>query len=804
MSSQKNPKREIYFNFNISSSNPNVLEGLEKWLKLGLYTPEEVKRIAHTYLKCDIQHFAKISIDNPNFLEILETGLNLGLISHDEVKRVARNNLVCAYDNSPKDIKEIFTPIAKIPVKKKKKIPQLVNASSKKQVRKSPVIKPPTKPKKPSIVTTFLKSFKDELSVRWLLFLGVFLVVLSSGVLAATQWNKFDGYQQYGVLLSYTLAFWGVGFYSGKQDNLKLTAQTLQTITLLLTPVNFWAIDTFNLWDSFVGGVIALFAVLSLTAITIISNGERSYLPLVINFLGLSLLHLGWEIKGFPLIAVYIGMIATAFNLRFILPRQVSASLSHKPLTLIKTSFVSYGLIILLARAIFVAQISIPQLGLAIAICGWLLTLEGLGKNVVTTEENKSERERRNQIKQLQSPSYKGLESSGATLMIFGWIVTVSNIAIQAILISGLILHWLWLRLTTYWLKKDLFWLFVVGLQGLILIRNLIPTSFKETALNLSIEIAQSHDFPYTVYSLTLFPYLLFFVLLTQWLYNKDKTSLARFGEWLSFYFGIALTSISIANPTWRSLNLILSTSTLVYINFCYRNKKALLINFTHLIGLITIVSCVNWLFPQLSYDGWILISLGVMVAELSIAHIGYNQKYILDENTNKKIKRKPNLWYQSCLYYFLLQGLISYFLISDKYNLVKNQIEFLPQILWWFITPISLTFFAFISKNQYGKKNQASLSLFSLTFALSLTVFHPLSRFISIAIATVLIFINSYLVEGDNKTQKILIYINHIFILATLVCGVNYFYGDLSWKYWGMIFLGGNDSRISLKYTPL
>ena len=103
-------------------------------------------------------------------------------------------------------------------------------------------------------------------------------------------------------------------------------------------------------------------------------------------------------------------------------------------------------------------------------------------------------------------------------------------------------------------------------------------------------------------------------------------------------------TIISFANPMYLSLNLILSTSTLVYINFRYQNRKALLINFTHFMGLITIASCVNWLFPQFSYDGWILITLGLMVAESSIAHIGYNQKSILEKNKKTKTRNKPNL----------------------------------------------------------------------------------------------------------------------------------------------------------------
>ena len=74
------------------------------------------------------------------------------------------------------------------------------------------------------------------------------MVVVSSGVLAASQWEKFPAAGQYGVLLAYTLTFWAIGSWAKKQSNLHLTAQTLQEVTLLLVPINFWAMDTFGLW----------------------------------------------------------------------------------------------------------------------------------------------------------------------------------------------------------------------------------------------------------------------------------------------------------------------------------------------------------------------------------------------------------------------------------------------------------------------------------------------------------------------------------------------------------------------------
>lgn len=766
MSSNHKPRKETNIYFNISSSNPHILEGLEQWLKLGLFSQQEVKEIARNHLKCDTNYYINQQIiNNPNFLEGLEVGLNLGLISEKEVKEIAKTHLVCSWDYS-------IRKFVNIPIQEE---------------RRKPIIATPPKPKKPSVVTTFLTSFKDELSVRWLLFLGVFLVVLSSGVLAASQWAKFPVFAQYGVLLSYTLVFWGVGFYAAKQENLKLTAQTLQTITLLLTPVNFWAIDTFGLWHSFLGGLIAVIAIFLLTGITIISNGEKAFLPLVINFLGLSLLHLGWKIDGLSLVAVYIGMIGTAINLRFILPRQFQSTLGHKPLTLIKTNFVSYGLAILLIRAIFVVHLPIFQLGLALAICGWLLTLEALGKNGLIFTTNNKQNEENN----LNSPVNKSLEIIGAILIFIGWLLTVFIYPFQAILISSLALHWLSQRLTTYWLEKDLFWLFIIGLQTVILIRNIIPDTFKQNALNLSVEIAQSQQYPYTVFGVTLFPYLIFFVWLTGYLYQKDQAKLARFGEYLTLSLGICLTIISYYNPTWRSLNLILSTLTLIYINFRYQNKITSLIYFTHLTGVLTLISCLLWLFPQLNLreniEYWGVIFIAFMILELTLSILPFQLPKFQEENAFQSAK----IWFNSCGHFGLICLSLTYYLLIQEtlqnYSQLSQTIYLDQQLS--FLMPLTLTGVAFAT-NKNRRENAAWLSLIFLFLLQIVTFWHPLLRAINCIFTTVLIFINSRYVSQDQEIQKPLIYLNHIMGLIAIITTINYLIPNLNYLQWNCIYL--------------
>jgi hypothetical protein len=131
----------------------------------------------------------------------------------------------------------------------------------------------------PSWLTEMLQSLQAELSVRWLLFLGVFMVVVSSGVLAASQWKNFPASGQYGVLLGYTLTFWAVSSWANRQSNLRLTAQTLQIVTLLLVPVNFWAMDGFGLWRNPIDWIVVAFATVVLSAIAFLSGSGSNNHP---------------------------------------------------------------------------------------------------------------------------------------------------------------------------------------------------------------------------------------------------------------------------------------------------------------------------------------------------------------------------------------------------------------------------------------------------------------------------------------------------------------------------------------------
>ncbi len=85
-------------------------------------------------------------------------------------------------------------------------------------------------------------------------------MVVSSGLLAASQWKKFPPAAQYLVLCAYTLCFFGATVWIRKTGNLRLTSETLRLVTLLLVPVNFWAIDGLGLWGNIGEWLIVAFA----------------------------------------------------------------------------------------------------------------------------------------------------------------------------------------------------------------------------------------------------------------------------------------------------------------------------------------------------------------------------------------------------------------------------------------------------------------------------------------------------------------------------------------------------------------
>lgn len=681
----------------------------------------------------------KLPSSHPQLLEGLDIWLRLGLISDAQVKQICREFLICKVELQPQT--EVQPKVAE-----ERLIAYL-----------PPKPEKPPKVAQPNFVTTMLQSLGAELSVRWLLFLGVFLVVSSSGVLAASQWERFPASGQYGVLFAYTLSFWGLSFWAGRQNNLRLTAQTLLIVTLLLVPVNFWAMDSFGLWRNPLDWLTVAIASPILTVITvllsknrtILTNSSLEKLPLI-NILGLSYLHWGWKLAGFPLIAVYVAMVGTAIiaiyhnlNQRRNSPIPTENQGEQRLGMNLGAAVIIYALVVILARAIFVAGVNVTQLGLAIGICGWLATWLARRSGGV--------REQREEFDPLTFyPIF--WERVGGVLLFLGWLVAVIDYPGQAIAVSGLALWFVGSRLQRYSFKVDLGLLFVIGLQTIWLGWRLVPSGLQSWAIAIGTQLTNTQNEPWALVSLALFPYIILMLVLTDHLYRAQKRELALFGELLILLFGTCLTTIATVNPTLRSLNLLFSTITLIVVTKRRIPVPISLVYLTHIMGVLTFCSTINWLLPNLALYIWASILLVLMLAEW-IFSLG------------------NGVWQQSSWYIGLGLAVVSFGLLwtnaeSFWFSVARNQ------AYWgaiWLITPIALTGLASRTTAQQRTTN-TFISVLAVVMAQLLTLPLPKVRLIGLAVSAVVMFANTRYLRNQE------------FAATTIGFGLS-FIGALLWE---------------------
>jgi len=652
-----------------------------------------------------------ISASHPELLEGLDIWLRLGLLSNSQVRRLGQQYLICRLPEPVINVVEI---------------PQ-VSSSKDFEFEELPVPTPRESP-----LARMWYSLRDELSVRWLLFLGVFLVVVSSGVLAATQWRNFPAAFQYGVLWGYTVIFWFGGFWAGKQRNLQLTSQTLQLITLLLVPVNFWAMDSFRLWNNPLEWIVVAIASLTLSTITLIHQDFRNNSsPIASNatlLLWLSYLHWGWQWSVFPVVAVYLGMVVTAVLLPYkhLLSRIYKGSTSNIQPT-VSNSIVIFALTVLLGRAIFVIHLPITQLGLALGICGWLFARLSHNPEITVFQS-------------------KIWEAIGGSLLLIGWLVSVQeSLPLQATAVSGLGLWFFASRLHRFWLRRDLLAIFVLGLQGCYLLWRLVPTELQKSLVTFLTQLTKSQSTPWALQSIGLFPYVIVMVVLLDWLYRVSRPKLGRFGERLTFCFGLVLTLVSLANPTLRSLNLLFSTLTLAIVTSRWLPTREALVYLTHITGLLTLASGTDWIFPKLSQPVWATILLSMMVVEWffsSLSHIFPPERMVNWRGESALI------WHRSAWYLgFVLSGLSYALLWNNVYPQVFVTSRSHPSALLWLLTPITLTLVANFS-GETRKKQASWFSIVALAIAQTLTLTIPGTRLVSLGIATGVMWINTRYVK--------------------------------------------------------
>lgn len=601
-----------------------------------------------------------VNSDHPNILAGLDSLLALGLVNDEFVRHIGQSH----FSSALPETKVLSETVVAIPKPKKPKV---------------------VTPKIPAVPTIWQR-FLDELSVRWLLFLGVFLVVLSSGVLVASQWENFPVVGQYLVLWSYTVIFGFVGFWAGGEKELKLTAQTLQAVAILLVPLNFWAVDEFNIWKSVPQSAVAIAAIFSLLwGVGIFAKGKDWSKPIFSGFFALSLCHWGWDNVFNPVIGVYLG-IGVVIVILWGLPLLAKRSRPQKVPENIGLEFVLFGLGLLLFRAIAIEQIPVGQLGLGLGLLGWLLT------------ELEWDRMARLNPPQSNEAIAHPWETGGAILMLWGWLVTIGRYEWQVIGVSGLAAIWLAQRLRRTWQVADLVALFFVGLQGGILIRNVIPTGFKASVTTAAVEFSQAQDFPYSVYSVTLLPYLLIWAIAAIWFYRAGKKDLARASEYLLLGLGVILAGLSLPNATWRFLNFSIAAGIGFY--FTHYSRPYIRRNYLYLchgMGLLVIGSVVERLFPALNGWMWGSLCLIALVAETLFCIL-----------PTKNAARK--LWQRSSWHYAIALAVGSWILyiayLPDMYAPMMRS----P----WIIAPCCATLVA-LKKQKIWRQTAVSLSTLGL-----------------------------------------------------------------------------------------
>ncbi|MCT7993875.1 DUF2157 domain-containing protein [Laspinema olomoucense] len=723
----------------------------------------------------------KLRLREPGLLAKLDALVSLGLVSDAQVKVLCRT-----YLSEPlPEPQVIASPIAqKVEEDEREPKPLLppvlspvspTNATTPAQL--PPVLSPVAATKTPTPrQPQWIQSLMAELSVRWLLFLGVFMVVLSSGVLAATQWERFPPAGQYLVLFAYTMIFWGVSVWAQRQSQLRLTAQTLQWVSLLLLPVNFWTMDGFGLWESPLGWVAIAIAtpILSFIAWQVLPlllgdhrQSRRTLFPLAV-YPVLCYLHWGWSFPGFATIAVYLGTIATA--LATVSPGTKKSGVNSKspsPANLqpFKILLFSYALAILCGRAIFGIGVPIAQLGLAIAIGGWIILESDLTKEQpkikgtippVVPQAGVDMLPREVTARPPQLFGYLG-----GWLMFAGWLVSVGEQPWQAIAISALALWWLGRRLPRFFHLFDTIAIFTITLQGYWLIRDIIPPAVRTSAIATGTQLAQAQQSPWALLGLTFFPYLLFVVWLTDWLYRRPPAQLqqgakasARVGDAWALGFGVLLTLLSVPASSMRSLNLLASTLTLAVVTdrrLSWRTHGPtsarpirpgefgpfdFLVYLSHVSGLLALFSFVHWGFPRLPIFVWGLLLLALALAEWAVS-------LTLELKPDLALNLRISAWIESCWPVGLGLASLSYVFWVGNYD----GLFYVDAAHWgivWFATPLALTAIAHFSPDR--RSLATGLSITTLILAQVLVWFTPATLLLGLGIGTVLMVVNTRL----------------------------------------------------------
>ncbi|MFS8825165.1 NINE protein, partial [Synechococcus sp. R6-6] len=470
-------------------------------------------------------------------------------------------------------------------------------------------------------LAVLLRNLLSELSVAWLLLLGLFLVVVSSGVLAASHWEQFSPTAQYGVLLAYTAAF-GVGAgWIQRQEGLRLTGQTLEAIALLLVPVNVWALDGLGiLWG------IRILALGLLLGIPLTAEGRvrslgsgagfrdsgvepNAFYGTLVNFLALSGLHAFWSLgpqelrPAFVLGILYLGILSTVIYTWSRRSQELRGS---------KIWLIGAAGSLLILRGLLSGHVQVPQLGLAVALLGWLAAEWPQGSPHIVAEG-------------AQEGTLSRWWEGSWVLLVVGWLLAAIGLAEspfsgwQLLGISLLGIHVLTGRLRRHTqspqrdevLRVHLTLLFLLGLETCWAFWQVWPPSWRQAVVATVINWFQPLDSPWGLLGLVLLPYeVLWLGLAARWQRSTpeagetDFSGLVEPTERLVLGLGGSLLLLSLPYPAIRFWHLLLSAGILAW--WLQQKSRSgetpnfLWVLLTHAYGVGALLAGIRWLLPDL------------------------------------------------------------------------------------------------------------------------------------------------------------------------------------------------------------
>ncbi|WLD11739.1 hypothetical protein [Planctellipticum variicoloris] len=127
----------------------------------------------------------------------------------------------------------------------------------------------------PSAGLRFLEAFLDERNIKWMLGLGILVLLGSSLKFVTAHWHAYSPFWKFAVLIAYTAVVYGLSIISRTRLGLRRTGAALQGLTLGLLPLTFLALRWVAPPDAgLLGGLVHDVGLLSLL---VINTGFAAY-----------------------------------------------------------------------------------------------------------------------------------------------------------------------------------------------------------------------------------------------------------------------------------------------------------------------------------------------------------------------------------------------------------------------------------------------------------------------------------------------------------------------------------------------